>query len=741
MPKYIIFFKDIRRKDVAKVGGKTSSLGEMFSIGLPVPNGFAITADAYRYFITFNKLDKRIRQIVKKADIKNVRSLHAAGSEIRKLIEGSKFPKDMEKEITAAYKKLGSKYVAVRSSATAEDLPDASFAGQQESYMNVSSDILDKVKKCFASLFTDRAISYREDKKFDHFKVYLSVAVQKQIFSKVSGVMFTLDPDSGHRNFIVINGSYGLGDYIVQGKVVPDEFVIFKKTCKIVDKKLGDKKIMEIRSKIGVHRKTVTESMQNKFSLTDKEAEQLANYGKLIEEHYGCAMDIEWAKGDKLYLIQARPETVHSSKNPSEYVEYALNERSRKIGEGIAVGKKIAAGEVNVIRSVKEMSKFKPGQILVTVMTDPDWEPIMKIAAGIVTEEGGRTSHAAIVSRELGVPAVIGVPNITKLVKTGDKITLDSSRESGIIYHGLLKYTIIKHDIAKMPKTKTKIYVNVGIPEEAMQASLMPVDGVGLAREEFIASSFIGYHPMEMIRLKREAEFIQKLTFGIAKIAAAFYPRPVVVRLSDFKTNEYATLKGGQKYEPKESNPMIGYRGASRYISKFFEPSFRMELKAMKKIVHEIGLDNVKIMVPFCRTMNEAEKTLRLIKSEKIHAEVGVMAEIPSNIILADKFSKHFMFFSIGSNDLTQLTLGIDRDSELLAPEFDERDDAVKRSIHHLITTAHKYKRTVGICGQAPSDYPDFTTFLVKEGIDSISVNPDVAIKTKLHVAKLEKIF
>ena len=731
---YVLPFSKLRIKDVPLVGGKTASLGEMMSIGLPVPDGFAVSAEAYKFFIKENNLDGEIKEIIRGSDLKKLKELRKAGSGIRSLIKESSFPPELEKQILASYRRLGSRFVAVRSSATAEDLPDASFAGEQESYLNVDEKhLLARIKDCFASLFTDRAISYREDKRFDHFKIYLSVAVEKQVFSKASGVMFTLDPDNGHRNFIVINSSYGLGDYIVQGRVTPDEFRIFKKNCKLIEKRLGKKDVMEIRDIFGVKQKRISPGMQKTFSLTDREAEQLAQFGKRIEEHYKRPMDIEWAKDDKLYIIQARPETIHSQR--TTYEEFRLKEKGTLLAEGASVGRKIGTGRVNVIRSVRDIGKFRKGEVLVTTATDPDWEPIMKIAAGIITEEGGRTSHAAIVSRELGIPAVVGVTGATR--KLGGVVTVDCSGEKGRIWKGALKYEKREHDVKKMPKTRTRIYVNVGEPDEAVDASLLPVDGVGLAREEFIISSAIGEHPLAMIKQGRQQIFIDKLASGVAKIAASFYPRPVVIRFSDFKTNEYRNLKGGEHFEPLESNPMIGWRGASRYISSY-EPAFRLELKAFKKC-EQLGLDNIRLMVPFCRTLEEADKTLSIIRDEKISADVGVMAEIPANVILAKEFSKRFKFFSIGSNDLTQLTLGIDRDNTMLAKEFDERNGAVKKLISALIKEAHKNKRAVGICGQAPSDYPDFTEFLVRQRIDSISVNPDVAVSTRLLVAKAEK--
>jgi pyruvate,water dikinase len=737
--QFVIPFSKIRKSDVSLVGGKTASLGEMYSIGLPVPNGFAITADAYRYFIKFNKLDDEIKNILKKTKVKNIKELQKAGKAIRNLIRNAKFPLDLEKQILSEFKKLKEKHVAVRSSATAEDLADASFAGQQETFLNVNEkNLLPRIRDCFASLFTDRAISYREDKKFDHFKIALSVAVQKQIFSKASGVMFTIDPDSGHKNFVVINASYGLGDYIVQGKVNPDEFWVFKESCKLIDKKLGNKNIMEIRSSSGVKKKNVDETMQKKFSLTDDEVEQLAKYGLIIENHYKRPMDIEFAKdyNDEIYILQARPETVHSTKKQKIYKEYLLKEKGELIAKGLAIGRKIVSGEVNVISDIKNIGKFKKGQILVTKMTDPDWEPIMKIAAGIITEEGGRTAHAAIVARELGIPAIVGVKDATKIL-SGD-VTIDCTKEFGRIWKGQLRYEVREHNLEKIPKTKTNIFVNIGIPDEAIDVSLLPIDGVGLAREEFIISSYIGIHPLELIRMKKENIFIEKLYFGISKIAAAFYPRPVIIRFSDFKTNEYRRLQGGEKYEPVEENPMIGWRGAIRYVDEKYEPAFRLECRALKRCIDN-GLTNIKVMVPFCRTLDEARHTLSIIRDEGLNASIGMMTEIPSNVVLIDKFSQLFDFFSIGSNDLTQLVLGVDRDEPLLSNVFDERNPAVEDMIKKLIAGAHKCNRPVGICGQAPSDYPDFVKFLIQNKIDSISVNPDVALQTKLLVAKLEK--
>jgi pyruvate, water dikinase len=752
--RFVIWFEELRRGDVATVGGKNSSLGEMISsTKVPVPPGFAITADAYRYFLRQNGLDQFIKKTLHGVDIKNLRNLKRVGETIRKEIVKAKMPADLEKEILDYYKSLAVKvkisepFVAVRSSATAEDLPDASFAGQQETYLNIrKEELLHAVKKCIASLFTDRAISYRVDKGFDHFSVALSVGVQLMVESKASGVMFTLDPDTGFKNVVVINSSYGLGEYVVQGVVTPDEFVVFKPTQTIIEKRLGSKEYMLVKHFGRNVSKKVMTFLRSMYSLDDNEIKKLAGYAIAIEKHYGKPMDIEWAKNKDgmLYIVQARPETVQSQKNANVIEKYVLKNKGPLLITGVSIGQKIGAGNANVIKDVRNIKKFRKGQVLVTEMTDPNWEPIMKIASAIVTNKGGSTSHAAIVSRELGVPCILDTKRGTEVLKSGKGITVDCTEKIGRIYSGVLKFEVVKHEINKIPKTRTKIMVNVGEPDEALEASKFPVDGIGLAREEFVISSYIKDHPLHMIKNKQEREFIRKLAEGLAKIAAPFYPRPVIIRFSDFKTNEYAGLRGGAEYEPLEDNPMIGWRGASRYINKQFEPAFRLECKAMKVLREGMGLRNVKLMIPFCRTINEAELVIKIMKEEglvrgKNGLEIYVMAEIPSNIWLADKFSLYFDGFSIGSNDLTQLTLGIDRDNNMLISEFDERNDAVKRSIKHLIETAHRYKRKVGICGEAPSNYPEFVKFLVGLGIDSISVNPDVALKTKLMVAEIEK--
>jgi pyruvate,water dikinase len=750
--RFVLWFDEIGRDDVRLVGGKNASLGEMISkTKVPVPPGFAITSEAYWYFIKTTGLENVIRNSLKGLNVKNISELKKAGKKIREAFVRAELPIDLKYYILEYYHKLRTKtsggfYVAVRSSATAEDLPNASFAGQQETYLNVTGkDLIKRVKQCFASLFTDRAISYREDKGFDHFSIALSVGVQKMVNPKASGVMFTIDPDTGFRNVVIINSSYGLGEYVVQGVITPDEFTIFKPTLGIISRKLGSKEKMLIRSKDKNMKRFVPYRMRNDFSITDKEVKYLANYALVIEKHYKVPMDVEWAKDhdNKIYIVQARPETVHGAKDLAVIENYVLKEKGKILLTGCSIGSKIGRGEVNVIKNVKNIQKFRKGQVLVTEMTNPSWEPIMKIASAIVTDKGGVTSHAAIVSRELGIPCIVDTVNGTKLLRNNQMVTVDCTSKLGKIFQGLLKFDIEYTNIEKMPKTKTKILVNVGMPDEALKASKLPVDGVGLARQEFIINSHICEHPLKMIKEGREDEFINKLSEGIASIVAPFYPRSVIVRLSDFKTNEYASLKGGKEYEPYEENPMIGWRGASRYIDPVYEPAFRLECRALKRVRDEMGLKNLKIMVPFCRTIKEAESVLKLMKGEGLEKgknglEIYVMAEIPSNIILADDFSRIFNGFSIGSNDLTQLTLGIDRDNEKLIKEFDERNDAVKSLIKSLIKIAHKYNRKVGICGEAPSNYPDFTKFLVKCGIDSISVNLDVAMKTKLLVSKIE---
>ncbi|AIH04349.1 phosphoenolpyruvate synthase [Thermodesulfobacterium commune] len=798
----ILWFDQISKDDVPLVGGKNASLGEMYSKltekGIKVPYGFAVTAEAYRYFIKENHLDDKIKEILKGLDTHDVLDLQKRGKKIRTLLLKAKMPEKLETAIRDAYAELEKRYgkntdVAVRSSATAEDLPDASFAGQQETFLNIRGvdNVVKYVQKCFASLFTDRAISYREDKGFDHFSIYISVAIQKMVRSDAacSGVMFTLDTESGFRDVVYITGTWGLGEALVQGKVTPDEYYVFKPTLKqgfrpILSKKLGSKHLKMVYGEDPKHPvKTVktTKDERLSFVLSDEEILKLAKWAMIIEEHYERPMDIEWAKdGDgktigtgEIFIVQARPETVHAIKEYKYYEVYKLKGEGRVICTGKAVGSKIGQGKARVILSLNEIANFKPGEILVTEMTDPDWEPIMKKASAIITDRGGRTCHAAIVSRELGIPCIVGTENATKLINTGDKITVDCSQgEIGRVLEGLVDYEVERIDLEKLPETRTKIMMNVGIPEQAFAQAQIPNDGVGLARIEFIIGSHIGIHPLALLnyeKLKEEAKkdkeiekvvavieeraynyankadfYVDKLAQGIAMIGAAFYPKDVIVRLSDFKTNEYANLVGGYLYEPVEHNPMLGWRGASRYYDPKFEPAFALECKAIKKARDEMGLTNIKVMVPFCRTVEEGERVIKVmekygLKQGENGLEIYVMAEIPSNVILAEEFAKIFDGFSIGSNDLTQLTLGLDRDSELVSHIYDERNPAIKILIKQLIETAHKFGRKVGICGQAPSDFPDFAAFLVECGIDSMSLSPDTVIKTRLLVAEKEK--
>jgi len=786
--KFVHFFKELSIKNVPQVGGKNASLGEMYSNltkkGLKIPNGFATTADAYNHFLEYTGLKKKIRIILDGLDTKNVKDLMKRGAEIRKIIIATEMPKDFQAAIVKAYSQLSKEYgvknvdVAVRSSATAEDLPDASFAGQQETYLNVTGekDLLLAVRKCIASLFTNRAISYRVDKKFDHFSIALSVGIQKMVRSDLgsSGVMFTIDTESGFSNTVLINSIFGLGENIVQGHVNPDEFYVFKPTRKIISKTLSKKNIKMIynlKGEIPVKNIPIPAGDQLKPSLTDKQVLQLANWGMIIEEHYKKPMDIEFAvdgRDNQVYITQARPETVQSQKNHSIIEKYRLGKKGKIIVSGQSVGNRIGAGPVNRMMSINDIHKFKPGQVLVTDMTDPDWEPIMKIAAAIVTDKGGRTCHAAIVSRELGIPCVVGTETGSKKIKSGKLITVDcSGGEEGSIYEGKIPFKIETTDIKNLQKPKTKIMMNIAEPDLAFTNSFIPNDGVGLARLEFIINNYIKIHPLALInynKLKDPIEkqkiseltltyknktqyFIDRLAQGVATITAAFYPKDVIVRLSDFKTNEYANLIGGKEFEPLESNPMIGFRGASRYYSPLFLPAFKLECQAIKKVRDEMGLKNLKVMIPFCRTVEEGKRVQEVmaqngLKRGQNGLEIYVMAEIPSNIILADKFCDIFDGFSIGSNDLTQLTLGIDRDSGgtlEVAGVSNEKNEAVKELIRQLIKTAKKRHRKVGICGQGPSDFPDFAEFLVAEGIDSISLNPDTVISTTLAILKKEK--
>jgi pyruvate,water dikinase len=773
---------------VPQVGGKNASLGEMYGHltkkGIKVPNGFATTAQAYNYFLDSTGLKKKIKEILAGLNTKNVSDLMRRGAVIRKLIIATEMPKDFQIAIIKAYRELSLQHktknldVAVRSSATAEDLPDASFAGQQETFLNITGerDLLLAVRKCIASLFTDRAISYRVDKKFDHFSIALSVGVQKMIRSDLgsSGVMFTIDTESGFKNVVLINSIFGLGENIVQGHVTPDEFYVFKPTKAIISRNLSRKNIKmvyDLRGKNPVKNIPVPTADQLKPSLSDAQIRQLAKWGIIIEEHYQRPMDIEFAidgRNQEIYIIQARPETVQSQKDWKKIERYKLSKKGKIIISGQSVGSKIGVGIANRIMSVKDIGKFKAGQVLVTTMTDPDWEPIMKMASAIVTDKGGRTCHAAIISRELGVPCVVGTESASAKINSGRSLTIDcSAGEMGFVYDGKLPFKIEKTDIGDLKKPKTKIMMNIGEPDLAFENSFIPNDGVGLARLEFIINNYIKIHPLALLNYKtlkdqsikkqiddltvgyknKAQYFVDRLAQGVGRIVAAYYPKDVIVRLSDFKTNEYANLIGGRAYEPQESNPMIGWRGASRYYSPLFMPAFQLECQAIKKVREEMGLKNLKVMIPFCRTVEEGRRVQQVMAENGLRRgenglEIYVMAEIPANIILAEKFCQIFDGFSIGSNDLTQLTLGIDRDSGGMlgvAGVSNEKNEAVKQLIRHLIKVAKKYRRKVGICGQGPSDFPDFAEFLVAEGIDSISLNPDTVIPTTLAIIKKEK--
>ena len=792
---FIKWFADTGIEDVPLVGGKNASLGEMVreltAKGVKVPNGFSMTADAYRYFLRATGVDRQIDEILTGLDTRNLENLRSRALRVRQVILGAPLPQDLETAIIAAYEQLrGSDAhppdVAVRSSATAEDLPDASFAGQQETYLNVqgSRALLDTVRRCCASLFTDRAISYRADKGFDHQKIALSVGVQRMVRSDLatSGVMFTLDTESGFRDAVLINAAYGLGENVVQGSVNPDEYYVFKPTLKqgfapILQKVLGNKEfklIYDIGGGKMVKNVPVSPDDRARFALSDDEILTLARWACIIEDHYSvkkgreCPMDIEWAKDGntgELFIVQARPETVRSREQTGTYETYRLGHRGAVLVTGRSVGAKVATGPVRVIKSVQHLEQFRAGEILVTDKTDPDWEPIMKKAAGIVTNRGGRTCHAAIVSRELGVPAIVGTERGTELLRDGQRVTVSCAEgDTGFIYEGELPFEVQRVNLKDVGRPRTKVMMNVANPEEAFSLSFIPNDGVGLAREEFIITSYIKIHPLALVGFDQLEDaaakseiakltsgytdkpqfFVDKLAQGVAMIAAAFYPKDVILRLSDFKTNEYANLIGGRAFEPNEENPMIGFRGASRYYHPRYQAGFALECRAMKKVRDEMGLKNLKLMIPFCRTVEEGRRVqTEMAKHGLVRGEDGlelyVMCEIPSNVILADQFAEIFDGFSIGSNDLTQLILGVDRDSEIVAPIFDERNDAVKKMIAQVIATARAQGRKIGICGQAPSDYPDFAQFLVEQGIDSISLTPDTVLKTTLAIVEKER--
>ncbi len=784
--KYIKFFEDINIHDINLVGGKNSSIGEMIknlsSFGILVPDGFAITSEAYWYYLEYNNLLEKMRNIMSKLETpSDVKTLQSVGEQVRELILKGDFPEELSSEIVKAYHELSKRYkqencdVAVRSSATAEDLPNASFAGQQETFLNVNGDIslLIAVKKCLASLFTDRAIIYRIENKFDHFKVALSVGIQKMVRSDLacSGVAFSLDTETGFKDVVEISSSYGLGDSIVQGIVNPDEFCVHKKTLElgfepIIKKYLGNKETKIVYGKTQTTTVKVEKKDQARFSLSDQEILELSKFVIRIEDYYSklrgawSPMDVEWAKDGidgKIYIVQARSETVHSLLRVDKLVRYHLahpNQAKEVLVTGLSIGQKIAYGKVRVIKSAKEISKFETGDILVTGMTDPDWVPIMKKAAAIITDRGGRTCHAAIVSRELGIPAVIGTHTATEILKNGQSVTVDCSHGSlGQVYSGILPFEIDITELKSLPKPPVEVMMNIADPNRAFEASFLPVSGVGLARIEFIINSIIKVHPLavlfpEKIKNKKTLEkinqlavgygslqefFVSSLAQGIATIAGAFYPKTVIVRLSDFKSNEYRGLIGGEYFEPDEENPMIGFRGAIRYCSEMYAPAFALECEAIKRAREVMGFKNIKVMVPFVRTVYEAQCALSALSQngldkEKNDLEVYMMCEVPSNVLLIDEFAKIFDGFSIGSNDLTQLTLGADRDSNLLGVTFNEQDPAVLKFLKMAIDGAKKSGKYIGICGQAPSDFPEFADFIIKAGIDSVSLNPDSVI-------------
>ncbi|MFA5386271.1 MAG: phosphoenolpyruvate synthase [Candidatus Paceibacterota bacterium] len=793
--KYIKRFKETTIQDVPSVGGKNASLGEMIRFlvpqGVNIPDGFATTAEAYFYFLEKTGIKEKIKNVLSDLDVSDMENLQQRGRAVRNLILKAELPDDFKNEIVKYYRELSQEYgvknldVAVRSSATAEDLPNASFAGQQETFLNTVGEkkLLEAVRKCFASLFTDRAIVYREQMKFDHLKIALSVGVQKMVRSDLgaSGVMFSCDTESGFADVVLINASYGLGENVVLGRVEPDQYYIFEKTLEtgfkpILEKKIGAKMMKLVYSK-SLKKSTknipVSEKDRNNFVLNDEEILQLARWSMLVEKHYQKPMDMEWAKDGRdgtLFIVQARPETVQSRRDVNVLEAYKLKTKGielKTLLTGLSIGSKIGQGKVNRIMDAKNINKFKKGEVLVTDMTDPDWVPAMKIASAIITDSGGRTAHAAIVSRELGIPCVVGTGRATKVLKAGQEITVSCAEgEEGKVYEGIIPFEVEKTNISNIGRLPVKVMMNLGEPDQAFGLSFIPNDGVGLAREEFIIVNSIKIHPQALIDYKKlptelrnkidkltlgyenKAQFfVDKLAQGIGKIGAAFYPKEVIVRFSDFKTNEYRSLIGGELYEPKEENPMIGWRGASRYYDPKFASAFALECQAIKKVREEFGLDNVVVMVPFCRTIEEAEKVIKEIeknglkvdprsKMQDARCKVYVMCEIPSNVILADEFLEIFDGMSIGSNDLTQLTLGLDRDAGILAHIGNEKNEAVKILISQIIKKCKEKGKYIGICGQGPSDFPDFAEFLMNEGIESMSLNPDSILKTIEKLAK-----
>lgn len=783
MYKHIRFFKDITNQDVPQVGGKNASLGEMYRKltpkGVNLPNGFSTTADSYYYFLDSAGIRDEVTKELEGLDIQDMANLQAHGEQVRNIILNAELPKDMEDEIRAGYQALCDELgfpdlvVAVRSSATAEDLPNASFAGQQETYLNISGidNVLEATRKCIASLFTDRAIVYREENGFSHMQVALAVGIQQMVAvrSEAAGIMFTLDTESGFRDVVMISSIYGLGENIVQGRVSPDEFTVFKPTGAILKKRLGAKRLKMIPTDNSQTTNVdVPEEDRCRYSITDEQVKTLAEWGMIIEEHYGKPMDIEWALDEDfgtLYIVQARPETVQSQKNANVIEEYRRVEDGEVIISGVSVGNKIGAGKAKVIESLDDIGTFNKGDVLVTTMTDPDWVPIMKRAAAIVTNRGGRTCHAAIVSRELGIPCIVGTDKATELIENDAEVTVSCVEgDEGHVYRGILEYEVLTTDVSGLTRPQTKMMMNIGSPEHAFVYAQIPNDGVGLAREEFIIDAHIKIHPLALLHFdaltdedarhqiheltfgyENKADyFVDKLAEGIAVLGAAFYPKDVIVRFSDFKTNEYANLIGGTQFEPVENNPMIGWRGASRYYSDEYKEAFKLECVAMKRVRDEMGLTNVKAMVPFCRDLNEARQVLDIMAEAGLTQgengfEVYMMVEIPSNVVLAREFAELFDGFSIGSNDLTQLTLGVDRDSHIVAAVYDENNEAVKELIRQTIAVGKEKGIKVGICGQGPSDSPEFAKFLVEEGIDSMSLSPDTIVKTTVATQEIEE--
>ena len=794
--QYILFFNEIGMESITHVGGKNASLGEMYNqlkpIGIQIPNGFAITAAGYRLFRKINNLEQKLKDLLLSLDIKTYSNLSSVGVKARNLILLSEIPDEIRVEVKKAYESLSEQCniknldVAVRSSATAEDLPTASFAGRMESFLNINGEqqLLEAIRQCYASLFTDRAIKYRQEMDFIKSDVAISVGVQQMVRSDkgASGVAFTIDPDSGFKNTIIINGCWGLGENIVKGNITPDEWMIFKPTLlnkelnPILKKSCGRKELMMVyseKSKITEIENTTINiatpiEKQNQYALNDTEVLQLSQWCYQIEKHYKKAMDIEWAKdglSNHLYIVQARPETVHGKDNKQVRKIYKLKEKGVLLTKGIALGDKIASGKARILNSPQEEHLLQPGEIIITDLTNPDWDPIMKKAVAIITNKGGRTSHAAIVARELGTVAVVGCGNATSVIKNGQEITVCCAEgKEGNIYNGLLKWEVIEQDFSELKTPKTNPMLILADPERAFELSFYPNQGVGLMRMEFAISNTIKIHPLALCEPEKiEAEttiaqikdmtkgyedrkdyFIDKLAEAVSIVAAAFYPKEVIVRMSDFKSNEYANLIGGEYFEPKEENPMIGFRGASRYYSDFYRKGFALECESMKKVRNKMGMTNVKLMIPFCRTVEEGENVLtEMAKNGLVQGvnglQIYVMIEIPSNVLLADEFAKLFDGFSIGSNDLTQLTLGLDRDSELVSYLFNEENPAVKYLIKETIRVAKRFEIKVGLCGQAPSDIPEFTQFLVNEGIDSISFNPDALIKGIENILEAEK--